>query len=894
MTRSIRLNPSVPIVVALMALTAVLRVINITGSPTRLDDEGTYVAQAFAVVQWGELAHYTYWYDHPPAGWLQLALWMVITGPGFGGNAVVAGRFLMVLVAVVTAGLLWLLARRVGLSRWAAAVAVTIVAVSPLATSLSRSVYLDNLAVAWVLGALVLICSPRQRLSAMFGAAICFGVAVLTKETMLLLVPMVAWLLWTKTVPATRRYALAVFGAVSFLVVSTYIVMAVIRGELLPGPGHVSLWEGIKFQLWQRESGGALGDPDSLKRHTIDEWLRLDPVLPLLTAPIALAGLLVERLRPYAAGLLILVVMVVRPGYLPVPFVIATLPLSAMLAAGLAQEVVGRLGNARGAKPAKLAGWRRTTSGLAAAFGVSMAVALWLPGHEQVLASDDDASLQQAQQWISQNVSKKDRLIVDDALWVDLVEEGRDRHNVVWSYKVDTDEQVQKLAPDGWADYDWVVSTPSMRANMPDQGVLTDAISHARPVATFGAGGKKVDVLRVDNGTPASSPAPPAAPSAGVQVAARLDAGSDPDAVATLQSRTVDQRVVAALAVITASQPVVLEGIASVSAERIAETPSREFTVAGPPERLRTAAAFFDRQESPFAVESVVLRDDRLTVRFPAKAGGIGLGSDAPPVPAGVGSIRVSDMRRDAAADRLEFVRIDGGPGGSMVLGDNANPTEYRSIAAGTYVMTTVDQRTGTVKMRQAFTVSPGASYTLGLFSAAESSEMAAQLAPDGPAGGPLPEPTVRLLHAGGVTGPVKLALTSGAGEPTVLADNASYGLITGYLPQPPGAHDAVITVEGREFRRPVVLDGAAPTTLILADGPDGPELRQVSDVPGATTPLDPPNMTIPEGEMPPDKAPSKPVDTNDQRQQVIPLTLCVAVIAGAVALAVRARRSRR
>jgi hypothetical protein len=100
------LSPSIPIVGILLALTAILRLINLTGSPARLDDEGTYVAQAYAVTQWGELAHYTYWYDHPPAGWLQLAAWTAITGPELGGSAVAAGRYLMVIVAVITAGLL--------------------------------------------------------------------------------------------------------------------------------------------------------------------------------------------------------------------------------------------------------------------------------------------------------------------------------------------------------------------------------------------------------------------------------------------------------------------------------------------------------------------------------------------------------------------------------------------------------------------------------------------------------------------------------------------------------------------------------------------------------------------------------------------------------------------
>jgi Dolichyl-phosphate-mannose-protein mannosyltransferase len=334
-----RLNPSIPLLGILLALTATLRLVNLTGSPARLDDEGTYMAQAYAVTEWGELAHYTYWYDHPPAGWLQLALWTAISGPDFGGSSVAAGRYLMATVAVVTAALLWAIARRIDMSRWAAAAAVTIFALSPLAISLSRTVYLDNLAVAWVLGALVLLCSPRYRLSAMFGAATCFGIAVLTKETMLLLLPMFAWLVWTRTAAATRRYALAVFVAVFGVVVSTYLLMAVLRNELFPGPGHVSLWDGIGFQLWDRISGGTLDDPYSLKRHTVDEWLKLDPALPILAVPIALAALFVERLRPFAIGLAILVAVVFRPGYLPVPFILAALPLAALLAAGTGEVV---------------------------------------------------------------------------------------------------------------------------------------------------------------------------------------------------------------------------------------------------------------------------------------------------------------------------------------------------------------------------------------------------------------------------------------------------------------------------------------------------------------------------------------------------------------------------
>ena len=47
---------------------------NIGGFPTASDDEGTYLAQAWAVREGLGLAHYTYWYDHPPLAWIQLAL----------------------------------------------------------------------------------------------------------------------------------------------------------------------------------------------------------------------------------------------------------------------------------------------------------------------------------------------------------------------------------------------------------------------------------------------------------------------------------------------------------------------------------------------------------------------------------------------------------------------------------------------------------------------------------------------------------------------------------------------------------------------------------------------------------------------------------------------------
>jgi hypothetical protein len=881
MTRLRRLNPSIPILGILLALTAMLRLINLTGSPARLDDEGTYAAQAYAVTQWGELAHYTYWYDHPPAGWLQLAAWTAITGPGLGGNAVSAGRYLMVIVAVITAALLWCLARRTGLSRWAGVIAVAIYAVSPLSISLSRTVYLDNLAIAWLMAAVVLICSPRHRLSAMFGAATCFGVAVLTKETMLLFVPMVVWLVWTKTVPATRRYALAVFATVFALVVSTYVLMAVVRGELVPGPGHVSLWQGIKFQLWERADGGTITDPASLKRHTLTEWLRLDPALPILAVPIAVAGLLVERLRPFAVGLATLIAIIVRPGYLPVPLIISALPLTALLAAGTGEVALRYL---RQSDPSKRLHRMRGPVLAAGTLVISIAVSLWLPTYHAVLETDDDASMQQAERWIAGNVPKGDRLIVDDAIWVDLIRQGRERRDVVWAYKVDTDEQVRAWAPNGWGNYDWIVSTASSRANVPNAGVLTDAIAHAQPAATFGSGGTRVDVLRVNNFSPKA--VVPAAPAFGTQLAARLADSANPDALGVLQSRTVDQRVLAALAVICAAEPVRLESIPAIDGEQVAGTARREMVLTGPRDQLNDLATFFERQAGPFAVESAAVTSAGLEVRFPLRTRDIGLSTGGGPPQGDPAALRVADMRRGRPTEQIDLVRIDGTATGSLSGNPNANPSAYYAVPAGTYVVAThADGHTPVI--RQVLTLNPAASYTLTLFSGAQSDEVTAELAPDGPTADTPGGSAVRLVNAASAQGSVKLELMpTTAGDPIVLAKDAGYGLVTGYAPLPGAQYTAIVTANGQQWQQPLDLIGGAPTSLLLTDGPDGPALRPLRDVPDAPATLNPAALTMPSARAAPPARAEKMHAGARGDHSAIPAVTGVCLAAAVVALA--------
>jgi hypothetical protein len=182
---------SLLIVAGLLLTVGLVHAIGYDRFPGRAtDDEGTYVSQAWAVQHWHSLAHYTYWYDHPPVGWITMAAYNWVTRaferlP----TSVTVGRELMIWAKIVSAAMIYLLGRRLGYNRLTAAGAVLLFGLSPLAIPFQRMAYLDNLAVMWTLAALALAASPRKSLAASAGSAACFAVAVLSKETIAVLLP---------------------------------------------------------------------------------------------------------------------------------------------------------------------------------------------------------------------------------------------------------------------------------------------------------------------------------------------------------------------------------------------------------------------------------------------------------------------------------------------------------------------------------------------------------------------------------------------------------------------------------------------------------------------------------------------------------------------------------
>jgi 4-amino-4-deoxy-L-arabinose transferase-like glycosyltransferase len=489
--------------VTLTALVTAVLAWNMSGFPAASDDEGTYLAQAWAVQHGLGLAHYTYWYDHPPLAWIQLAAlsWLpALVSPD--GLSVGVGRVAMLPVAVASLLLVYRLGRRLGLSRWAANLAIVLYGLSPLSVTMLRQLYLDQFAVLWILLAFVLALSPRRHLWHFVAAGAAAAVAILSKETMLVAVPGVLVALWQGTArTAVRPWAFVGFTTGFGAVLSFYPLYAVLKGELVPGPGHVSLVGALMFQLG-RPGSGSLLVPGSGSNVLLHSWLYYDAVLIVAGVVAAVTALAVRRLRSVAVAAVALVLMAVRPGYLPAMYVIQVLALFAVLVAGLADVGARRLLGGEHRKPLRWLRWGAI--GLVAVIAVGAVAPGWYRGDRRDLDTDANAGYDAAAVYLRTAIpDRADAIVVvDDVLWLDLVRAGYPRDHVLWFYKVDLDPAVAARLPHGWSDVDYIVSTPAMRQDPNSLPTVHTLLSRSTRIAAFGAGDGLIEVRRVERGAP--------------------------------------------------------------------------------------------------------------------------------------------------------------------------------------------------------------------------------------------------------------------------------------------------------------------------------------------------------------------------------------------------------
>jgi endo-1,4-beta-D-glucanase Y/4-amino-4-deoxy-L-arabinose transferase-like glycosyltransferase len=503
------------VVIGLVAVALVAHGFNMFNSPsiTAFGDEGIYTSQAWAILREHRLSPYTYFYDHAPGGWILSAGWMWLTGGPFTfGSALDGGRMLMLLLHVAMAPLLYHLARKLGCGAPLAALAVLLFSLSPLAVYYQRLVLLDNIMLFWALLSLDLLLDGWGRLSRTALSGICFGLAVLTKETALFLTPAMLYIAVQERRQHQGRFAVSGWLLPMLIVVSWYPLYALLNGELLPagqsvriflfsansGSG-VSLVDALKWQT-SRGGGGLFSLNSQFWQLVRLDWLPRDPLLlvagPAATALNLLRG--VRDRRALAAGLLgaLPLLYLARGGIVFNFYILVAIPFLCLNLAVLLAPLFARLPS-----PAAVA--------LALAAAVALSGGYWQTGRAQPLyLQSPGLAGREAITWIKGHLPPQSMIIADDDFWTDLHEPSSDAPgfpNVHSHWKVAADPAVRSgIFRDDWRTVDYLIMTPGLEIAFNDSGntLALDALRNAHLVKRWSADGGVVELWKVDKAGP--------------------------------------------------------------------------------------------------------------------------------------------------------------------------------------------------------------------------------------------------------------------------------------------------------------------------------------------------------------------------------------------------------
>lgn len=456
-------------------------------------DEGIYMSQAYAMQFLHTVAPYTFTYDHPFGGWGLIAAYTWITDAfDRAPTAVIAGREVMLLAHMVSSVFLYLLAKRLGIRRLAAGAAVLMFSLSPLALGFQRLVFLDNLAVMWALIAMWAVASPWRSLrSAAFGG-FAFTMACLSKETIFMLILGIGLLLWDRRDPRNGKMRAWFFSSSFTLSLASYFLYALVKNELFPGPGHVSLLGTFWWQTVSRTSSGSLLDPSSGTYATASGWLHTDPFLLGAGTMTAMVALLIKPLRGVAVCLITLIVVMFKNGYLPYAYPTAMFPFAALAIAGVldyAWVMFKAVSN-----PALYSS--RTLrvvygSGRYSLAGIVMLSLIilfnaWTPGLQTATSAKPITSSQEATAYIVRHLPPSAVIVTNDDSWTDLALQGR---RPISEFKADLDPTVRAKFTRGYRSIHYLLLGPGdtpkdlQALNLP---TVAEALRHSKVVKTFG------------------------------------------------------------------------------------------------------------------------------------------------------------------------------------------------------------------------------------------------------------------------------------------------------------------------------------------------------------------------------------------------------------------------
>jgi endo-1,4-beta-D-glucanase Y/4-amino-4-deoxy-L-arabinose transferase-like glycosyltransferase len=497
--------------------TALAHGINMFRYPYYENDEAVYLSQAWSVIH-GQLAPYTYWYDHAPAGWIQLAPWLKLFGLYAFGSSIDGGRVAMLLLHIAAVILLFSIVQRLTGSPAAAFTAALILAVSPLGIYYMRRVLLDNIMLVWVLVSIQLVLAARERLWWIVGSAAALAVAVLTKETAVVFTPVVLALAFAYSPRWQRPFSIALWISSFGLLVSLYPLMAVLKGELFPtssfGGGssaHVSLLATLVWQVG-RPGYGILDVQRSLFWHAFTNWWRLDPFLIAAGSIATLANLVLglkrSACRWAALPSLVFWLYLLRGGLVLDFYITPLIPLLALNIGVLLHELAS-LGAqaARRFKPPQMR--PRLVPALSGSIMLSLALAVpTLAGYGLVESGNlnvrwlyvaDQTTIQNEATAALQSLPKGTVIAMDNYGYLDLHYPltGNAQGNAHWYWKFDSDPQLKNGLIHANADaIDYILSTPQVSSDLNSGAapLVSAALAQSKVIARWKQDGYGIEL----------------------------------------------------------------------------------------------------------------------------------------------------------------------------------------------------------------------------------------------------------------------------------------------------------------------------------------------------------------------------------------------------------------
>ncbi len=489
--------------------------------PLYLTDEGIYTEQAWSTLREGRLSPYTYFYDHAPMAWIVLAGWYGILPGQFQsfGNPINAGRVLMVVVHVLAVFLLFEIVRRFSGSTVAAFLATFIFSVSPLAIYYQRQVLLDNLMVFWVLVGLYVLARKDGRIVTAMGAGGAFGLALVTKENAVFLLPGFAYLMHRGvTGHLNRRFSASFWWFATLSPVAAYLLFAQIKNELFPAgmdfnlnsppAGHVSLLYTVWWQLHRTAAGSQGSAFAELLRSS---WLPRDKYLLLGGTVAALAALLLglgDRRR--GAPLIGAAVLAIGYGFylgrsvLLDFYVMPLVPLLSLCIGLVYARITRRIKPTAAAlvAVALMAGPLATPGGYLLKYDQFHR----LVGVDQYRISLTDLQHKQIQ-WVRDNVPPNSKMIIDDDSWVALHEDEPKFRNAHSHWKAASDPDVRdNVFHASWENLDYVAMSNRMRPAMEQNNgggqedwILQAIDQHGEQVWQASKGNVELQIIKINH-----------------------------------------------------------------------------------------------------------------------------------------------------------------------------------------------------------------------------------------------------------------------------------------------------------------------------------------------------------------------------------------------------------